>query len=100
MIIKKYGDIPATYAPDVGEVVLARRSGGDNQWVRAAVLNVRRIRSGALQVKVQWLEDEPTAGAAGTPIVRNTIGWVTTTGPAPLIQQISKDEPTDRSVET
>lgn len=99
MIIRKYKDIPATYAPDVGEIVHARRSGVDERWVRAVVIYVQRTYAGALKVKVLWLEDDPRAGMLGKPIVRNTFGWVVTTGAAPLIKQISKDEPVDRSVE-
>lgn len=100
MIIKPYGDIPRTYAPDIGEVIQARRTAGD-RFVRAVVLNVRRFGAEKLQLRVQWLEDDPHAGVAGhpldtktgerVPIVAHTIGWVTQRleeGAPPLIRQV------------
>lgn len=92
MIIRKYGDIPVTYAPDVGEIVEARRSASDAVFVKAAVVGVRRKSKGVLEVKVQWLGDNP---AAGTPIVMGTIGWVVVNadGRPELIRQIPKGPP-------
>lgn len=62
MIIKQYAGLPITYAPDIGEVLLARRTGVD-KFVRAVVLDARRNRAGNVRVKVQWLDDDPDAGA-------------------------------------
>lgn len=62
MIIKKYGDLPTAYAPDVGEVIYARRTPVD-KWVKAVVLMAHRNRAGNLRIKVQWLGDDPDAGA-------------------------------------
>lgn len=75
MIIKPYGDLPRLYAPDIGEVIMARRSVSD-KYIRAAVLDARRNRDGLLRIKVQWLEDNPYAlrgdGRRDRPIVAGT----------------------------
>lgn len=91
MIIRRYGDIPTTYAPDIGEIVMARR-GPTDPFTRAAVVGVRRKSKGVLEVKVQWL-----AGNASTrsPIVMGTVGWVVVpaSGEPEMIRQIPKDPP-------
>src|SRR5690554_3439415 len=105
MIIKKYGDLPLTYAPDIGEIVYARRNPID-RWTRAVVVHVRRIRTGpregALRVKLVWLEDNPdgTVTLRGInkhrPIVANTVGWVIADqieGVPPLLMQVDRDTP-------
>lgn len=84
MIIRKYGDIPATYAPDVTEVVEARKSPA-GEYERAVVLHVSRTREGGLRVKVQWLTG-PQKDAPGW-IVTRPDGW------PPMIRQIFKDQP-------
>lgn len=97
MIIKQYGDLPITYAPDIGEVVLARRTPAD-RFVRAAVLYVRRRPDGKLRIKVQWLEDDDAAGYEHSnyhraPIKANTVGVViasTSPGDPQLIRQIDR----------
>lgn len=91
MIIRAYAGLPRTYAPDVGEVVMARRTPVD-QFTRAVVLAARRNKEGGVRVKVQWLADNPDAGASGPkPIVAGTIGWVVAPGiGAPLIKQIDE----------
>jgi hypothetical protein len=80
MIIRAYGKHPVTYAPDVGEVIWARRTPAD-KWVRAVVLHGKRNRAGDLRIKVEWLEDDPDAGAPErdrpkAPIVAGTPGWL------------------------
>lgn len=76
MIIKSYGDLPTTYAPDIGEVVLARRSRLD-PYLRAVVLHVKRRRDRSLRIKLQWLESDPNAGwRVESPIVAGTTGVV------------------------
>lgn len=85
MIIRKYGDFPATYAPDVGEVVLARKSPVQT-FRRAVVLNVRRRREGGLRVSVQFLPgpgEEPTP-----PVTINTDA----TGRPEMIRQITSGQ--------
>lgn len=97
MIIRAYGDLPATYAPDIGEVILARRTPAD-RWLRAVVLTAKRNRAGDVRLKIQWLEDDPHAGAPKpgkpkVPIVAGSPGWVIDkrdpTEPR-LIQQIDR----------
>lgn len=94
MIIKKYGDIPATYAPDVGEVVMARKSPA-GEFVRAAVLGVRRKRGGILEVKVQWLASSPAVAEGDKPIIKGAVGWVQSGDWPPLIKQINKGQAPD-----
>lgn len=92
MIIRKYGDFPAMQVPDVGEIVKARRSASDT-YLRAVVIVVRRMRDGAIKLRVQWLESNPHVG---TPIVADTIGWlVQKPGRPPLVLRTSKAQPGD-----
>jgi hypothetical protein len=96
VIIRAYGDLPLTYAPDIGEVVEARRTRVE-PFTRAVVLFVKRRRDGALRVKLQWLDDLPDAGAwVESPIKAGEAGWVVAhqdpTEP-PLIRQVSRGEP-------
>lgn len=98
MKIRKYLDNPEVYVPDIGQVVMARRSPIE-PFTRAVILFVRRSRGGYLKLTVQWLEDAPTAGVdSPKPIVAGTRGWITTSpdrlallvkeidgGPAPLV---------------
>lgn len=72
MIIRKYGDLPMVFAPDVGEVVQARRAKSD-PFTPAVVTVVRRKTSGKLKLTVHWLADCPTAGA---PIMAGQKGWI------------------------
>jgi hypothetical protein len=93
MIIRQYGDLPTTYAPDIGEVVLARRVPAE-PFLRAVVIHVKRRRDGALRIKVQWLDSLEDAGVwKESPIVAGGIGWVVqaTTPDVPrLIKQIPR----------
>jgi C-terminal processing protease CtpA/Prc len=94
MIIRAYDGLPRTYAPDIGEVVEARRTVAEG-FVRAVVLDVRRTRGGGLRVKVQWLGNDPLAGVTvRAPIEAGTVGWVVTKpdmSGSPLIMQIDRD---------
>lgn len=95
MIFKPYGDLPRTYAPDIGEVVEARRS-VTARWVRAVVTGVRRLRDGQLKIRVQWIESDPDAGGADptrpiVPIVAGDVGYMMADGDGPpLIRQIDR----------
>lgn len=60
MIIRKYGDIPASYVPDVGEVVDARTSSADD-YQRAVILAVTRKNRSYLEFKVRWLATDEVA---------------------------------------
>lgn len=83
MLIRAYRDIPPTYAPDKGEVVLARRS-GSHTYTQAVVLGVRRRGARRLEIKVTWLAGE----------LAGTVSWLDQLdGGPPLIRQISKDQP-------
>lgn len=62
MIIKPYAGLPRMYAPDIGEVILARRTPGD-KFVKAVVVRAARNKAGNLRLKVHWLADDPAAGA-------------------------------------
>jgi hypothetical protein len=98
MIIKAYDGLPRTYAPDVGEVVLARRTKVE-AFLRAVVLMVKRRRDGAVRIKVQWLDSDPEAGAwVHSPIVAGTVGWVVETmDPTEprMVQQITRGQVED-----
>lgn len=92
MLIKKYGEFAAIYAPDVGEVVHARRSIAHN-YTRAVVLRVRRVGDGVLEVRVQWLADDPATGSSRTkPVMAGDTDLLTTRVdgyPPALIRQIT-----------
>lgn len=61
MYIRPYRDLPGMYAPDVGEVIMARRT-PLYRWTRAIVLGVHRTREARLRVRLQWMEDDPNTG--------------------------------------
>lgn len=96
MIIRKYRELPALYLPDVGEIVLARRSGAD-KYVKAVILTKpRRIPGGKVKFKVQWLEsDRSTGGEGREPIIQGEVGWIETGADDwPLkVKQINKGQP-------
>lgn len=92
MIIRKYGDLPMVLAPDIGEVITARRSVMD-PWLRAVVTYVRRQSNGLIKLSVYWLEDSPEAGSQGPkPIKANTRGWIRA-DPERLHVWIRQDDP-------
>lgn len=95
MIIRGYGQLPPTYAPDIGEVVLARRS-NSARWLRAVVLGVKRRKTGGLWMKVHWLEDDPDPGTSNpryaSPITAGGTGFIVHRPPqAFLVKQLPKD---------
>jgi hypothetical protein len=59
-IIRRYGDLPAVFVPDEGEVVIAARSPA-GPYLRAAVTKVRRRLEGYVRVDFVWLEDAVTS---------------------------------------
>jgi hypothetical protein len=93
VIIRPYAGLPRTYAPDIGEVVEARRTLSE-EFIRAVVLDVKRNREGGLRVRVQWLSSNPQSGVTGSfPIEAGTVGWIVTkSDPAepPMIKQIDR----------
>jgi hypothetical protein len=100
VIIKPYGELPRVYAPDIGEIIYARRTPAD-KLTRAVVLDARRNRDGHLRVKLQWLESNPDAGSGdprfNEPIRAGSYGWVVIKQDAtpPLIVQIDGGAPSD-----
>lgn len=97
MIIKPYAGKPRLYGPDIGELILARRSTSD-KFIRAVVLDGRRNRDGHVRIKVHWLESDPRTVCGDVrrkrPIVANTTGFLTLVeGAPPLIKQIDKGAP-------
>jgi hypothetical protein len=101
MIIRGYAGMPLTFAPDIGEVILARRTPVD-PWVKAVVIRARRNSAKNLRLTVIWMEDDPHAGAewrghATKPIRAGQFGWIELRrgpGVPPLIKQIPKGTPT------
>lgn len=87
MIIKPYGDLPRTYAPDVGEVVHARLSPG-RPFARAAVTSVSRRRGGVLRVNFVWLETQ--TGSTAVSGERSHVYIDPQTEDPPLIRQVDK----------
>lgn len=63
-MIRRYGDLPAVFVPDEGEVVLASRSPA-GPYLRVAVVKVRRRYEGFFRVDYVYLEDHP-ASPTGT----------------------------------
>jgi hypothetical protein len=96
MFFKAYGGLPITYAPDIGEVLYARRTPAD-RWTLAVVLSARRNRAGHVRLKVQWLEDNPDAGSVRSdyprvPIKAHTTGvLVLDPGKHALVRQVDRD---------
>jgi len=54
-MIRRYGEFPALFVPDEGEVVLAARSPA-GPFLRAAVTRVRRSAEDFVRVDFVWLE--------------------------------------------
>jgi len=63
-LIRRYGEFPAMFVPDEGEVVLAARSPA-GPFLRAAVLGVRRAADDFIRVNLMWLEAHEATATAG-----------------------------------
>lgn len=102
VIIKAYGGRPAQYAPDPGEIILARRAAVD-KFTLAVVEKAWRNRDGHLRLRIVWLDNDPDAYVNDDPyrpgarlkvetgercwlILRNK--W----GVSPLVRQIDADQ--------
>jgi len=72
MIIRKYGDRPQVFVPDIGEVIQGRVA-RDDALTSAVVTNAYRRRNGMIKLTVQWLADDPDAS---TPITAGQKGWI------------------------
>lgn len=83
MIIRPYGNLPRTYAADVGEVVRARLS-ISNPYTRAVITNVSRRRNGSVRYDFVWLDTQESSSAVAG---ERSHVYATMSGP-PLIEQI------------
>lgn len=63
-MIRRYGEFPAVFVPDEGEVVRASGSPA-GPFLKAAVTKVRRRANGYIRVDFVWLESWPVS-AEGT----------------------------------
>lgn len=63
-MIRRYGQFPAVFVPDEGEVVLAARSTA-GPFLRAAVTSVRRSADDYIRIDFVWLEGS-LASTSGT----------------------------------
>lgn len=87
-MIRRYGQLPALFVPDEGEVVLASRSPA-GPYLRAAVTCVRRRKGDYIRVDFVWLESAlatpsgsgHTAGQKGYVMIRRD-------DPIPLIRRV------------
>lgn len=70
MIIKGYAGRPPMEAPDLGEVLDARRT-VLHPFTRAVVEKAWRGQHGELRLRVMWLEDNPAAKA-----IKHGNGWL------------------------
>lgn len=76
-MIRKYRQHPQVFVPDVGEVIMARRTPAET-FLRAVVLRVRRLREGHIRVTVEWMEGDPDAGITKPwPIVPGGVDRIT-----------------------
>lgn len=76
MIIREYGEFPMAFIPDIGEVIYARRSVA-RPWTKAAMVRKgSRGKDGKLRIQIQWLDDNPDAGTAKSPVVKWGIEWM------------------------
>jgi hypothetical protein len=87
--IRKYGEWPAFFVPDEGEVVLASRSVA-GPLLRAAVTRVRRASREKIRVDFVWLEPCPRA-INGDPIRVGQKGnvYIATDDEIPLIRRVT-----------
>lgn len=89
-VIRRYGDWPAFFVPDEGEVVLAARS-PSGPFLKAVVWKVRRVSRGMTRVDFLWMEDESRT-VSGVPAVSGGKGHVEIREDdrVPLIRRIPK----------
>jgi hypothetical protein len=55
-LIRRYGEFPAMFVPDQGEIVLASHSPA-GPFARAVVLSVHRAADDFIRVSLQWPDD-------------------------------------------
>lgn len=88
MRIRKYGDFPAVFVPDEGEVVLASKSPA-GPFLRAVVVKVRRASRGKIRVDFRWLESNDGT-FLDAPAVDGEKGnvYIATDDKVPLIRRV------------
>jgi hypothetical protein len=59
-MIRRYGQFPALFVPDEGEVVRAARSPA-GPYLRAVVVKVRRASEDYIRIDFVWLESWPVS---------------------------------------
>ena len=86
-MIRRYGELPALFVPDEGEVVRASRSPA-GPYLRAVVVRVRR-RLDHIRVDVEWLEGSDVT-PTGRTVEAGTKGHmeIHEDDPVPLIRRI------------
>jgi hypothetical protein len=91
MLIRRYGDLPAMFVPDEGEVVLASRSIA-GPFLRAVVIRVRRRKSGAVRIDFEWMDDYDGPTPWGGRVARGAKGnvYVSADDAVPLIRRLPK----------
>lgn len=87
-MIRRYGQFPALFVPDEGEVVLAARSPA-GPYLKAAVTRVRRRVRDYIRVDFVWLENaaaspEGTGHRAG----EKGYAYIRRDDPVPLIRRV------------
>jgi hypothetical protein len=87
-MIRRYGEFPALFVPDEGEVVLASRSPA-GPFLKAAVVKVRRSAEDYIRVDFEWLESSPVS-AEGTGNRAGEKGnvYIHLDDPLPLIRRV------------
>lgn len=87
-MIRRYGQFPALFVPDEGEVVLASRSPA-GPYLRAVVVKVRRALEDRIRVDFVWLEPWPTSpsGKAHTAGEKGHVD-IALDDPLPLIRRV------------
>jgi hypothetical protein len=92
-LIRRYGEFPAMFVPDEGEVVLAARSPA-GPFVRAVVVKVRRSADDFIRVDLVWLENCPVT-PTGKPVHAGDKGnvYVRRDDRIPLVRRIPAGQP-------
>ncbi len=88
VMIRRYGEFPALFVPDEGEVVIASRSPA-GPFLRAAVTKVRRAAHDRIRVDFVWLDSWPVS-PTGTGHQAGEKGhvYIALDDPVPLIRRV------------
>lgn len=87
-MIRRYGQFPAVFVPDEGEVVLAARSPA-GPYLRAAVTTVRRASEERIRVDFVWLESAAVSPhGTGHRAGEKGNAYIAKDDPVPLIRRV------------